>query len=66
MLLLFGGKYKEPARLVLGVVLLVVGLLIQHGVLLVAVGAVLAVWGVFGTAAMFRRRGRGDQDGRAR
>jgi hypothetical protein len=54
MLLLFGGKYKEPARLVLGVLLVVVGLLIQHGVLLVAVGAVLAVWGVFGTAAKRR------------
>jgi hypothetical protein len=59
MLFFFRGKYQEPARLVLGAVLLVAGLLIQHGVLLVAVGAVLAVWGVFGTAAMLRRRGQG-------
>jgi hypothetical protein len=59
MLFFFRGKYQEPARLVLGAVLLVVGLLIQHGVLLVVVGAVLAVWGVFGTAAMLRRRGQG-------
>jgi hypothetical protein len=73
MLFFFRGRYKEPARLVLGILLVVAGLLIHHGVLLVALGAVLGVWGVFGTA-MLRRRGRGpadrpgrgDQDGGAR
>jgi hypothetical protein len=63
MLFFFQGKYKEPARLVLGILLIVAGLLIQHGILLVAVGGVLGVWGVFGTAVMLRRRGRRDQDG---
>lgn len=64
MLFFFQGKYKEPARLVLGILLVVAGLLIQHGILLVAVGAVLGLWGVFGTAAMLRRRGRADEPGR--
>jgi hypothetical protein len=65
MLFFFQGKYKEPARLVLGILLVVAGLLIQHGIILVVAGAVLGLWGVFGTAAMLRRRGRGDQDGGA-
>lgn len=62
MLFFFQGKYKEPARLVLGILLVVAGLLIQHGIILVVAGAVLGLWGVFGTAAMLRRRRRGDQD----
>ena len=65
MLFFFQGKYKEPARLVLGILLVVAGLLIQHGIILVVAGAVLGLWGVFGTVAMLRRRGRGDQDGGA-
>jgi hypothetical protein len=66
MLFLFGGKYKEPARLILGIVLVVIGLLIQHGIVLVAVGGVLAVWGIFGSLAMLRRRSRSRrQDGGA-
>jgi len=65
MLFFFQGKYKEPARLVLGILLVVAGLLIQHGIILVVAGAVLGLWGVFGTVAMLSRRGRGDQDGGA-
>lgn len=64
MLLFFQGKYKEPARLVLGILLVVAGLFIQHGIILVVAGAVLGLWGVFGTAAMLRRRRQADQPGR--
>jgi hypothetical protein len=65
MLFFFQGKYKEPARLVFGILLVVAGLLIQHGIILVVAGAVLGLWGVFGTVAMLRRRRRGDEDGGA-
>ena len=63
MLFLFGGKYRELARLILGIAVVVVGLVIHHGILFVAVGAVLAVWGLFGSVTMFRHRGRASQPG---
>jgi hypothetical protein len=63
MLFLFSGRYREPARLILGIVLVVIGLLIQHGIILVAAGGVLALWGVFGSLAMLRRRRRDRSQG---
>lgn len=66
MLFFFQGKYKEPARLVLGILLVAAGLLIHHGIILVAIGGVLGVWGLFGVLAMLRRRGRGRTDAPSR
>jgi threonine/homoserine/homoserine lactone efflux protein len=43
MLLLFG-KYKDPARAIGGIALLVVGIVV-HLVLLAVAGGVLIVWG---------------------
>ncbi len=57
MLFLFSGKYRNLARSVLGIALVVIGLLIHHGIVLVVVGAILVLWGAFGTLAMLRRRG---------
>jgi hypothetical protein len=57
MLLLLGGPYRAPARIVLGVIALVIGMLI-HQILLILVGAVLIAWGAIGVLVMLRRRGR--------
>ncbi len=64
MLFLFSGKYRDLARSVLGIALVVIGLLIHHGIVLVVIGAVLAVWGAYGTLAMLRRRGSGPAEPR--
>lgn len=58
MLFLLGGRYKEVARIVLGVVILAVGLLMHHGIILVIVGAVLIAWGAAGAIAQLRNRRR--------
>lgn len=54
MLLLFG-KYKEPARAIGGIALLVIGIVI-HTVLLAAAGGVLVVWGAHRLLAAWRSR----------
>jgi hypothetical protein len=56
MLLLFG-RFKEPARLGLGVVLVIIGIVI-HQPILALVGAVLAVWGLYTVIGALRNRGR--------
>ena len=58
MLFVLGGKYKEAARMVLGVVILAIGLLIHHGIILVIVGAVLIAWGGAGLCTVLRNRRR--------
>jgi hypothetical protein len=66
MLLLFG-RFKQPARLGLGVVLVIIGIVI-HQLILALVGAVLVVWGLYAVVGARRNRGRnsgrgGDGDG---
>jgi hypothetical protein len=66
MLLLFG-RYKDPARLGLGIVIVIIGIVI-HQLILALVGAVLVVWGLYAVAGRLRSRGRnagrrGDGDG---
>jgi hypothetical protein len=56
MLLLFG-RYKEPARLGLGIVMLVIGIVIHQPILALA-GGVLAVWGLYTVIGWLRNRGR--------
>jgi hypothetical protein len=56
MLLLFG-RFKEPARLGLGVVIVIVGIVI-HQLILALIGAVLAVWGLYTVIGALRNRGR--------
>jgi hypothetical protein len=56
MLLLFG-RYKDPARLGLGVVIVIIGIVI-HQLIITLVGAVLAVWGGYLVASALRNRGR--------
>jgi hypothetical protein len=67
MLLLFG-RFKGPARLGLGIVILIVGIVV-HQLILALVGAVLAVWGLYATIGWWRDRARNaargdDGDGR--
>ena len=66
MLFVLGGKYKEAARLVLGVVILAIGILIHHGIILVIVGAVLIAWGAAGLCAVLRNRRRAQAASRNR
>jgi membrane protein implicated in regulation of membrane protease activity len=56
MLLLFG-RYKDPARLGLGIVIVIIGIVI-HQLILTLVGAVLAVWGLYAAVGWWRNRGR--------
>jgi hypothetical protein len=56
MLLLFG-RYKDPARLGLGIVIVIIGIVI-HQLIITLVGAVLAVWGGYLVAGSLRNRGR--------
>lgn len=56
MLLLFG-RFKEPARLGLGVVIVITGIVI-HQLILTLVGAVLTLWGLYAVAGGLRNRGR--------
>jgi len=64
MLLLFG-RYKDPARLGLGIVIVIIGIVI-HQLILALVGAALAVWGLYAVVGWWRNRGRntGRGDGR--
>jgi hypothetical protein len=61
MLLLFG-RFKDPARLGLGVVMVVIGIVI-HELLLALIGAVLVVWGLYAVAGRLRGRSHGQRDG---
>jgi uncharacterized membrane protein len=61
MLLAFG-RFKEPARLGLGIVLVIIGIVL-HQPILALVGAVLAVWGLYTVIGWWRNRGRGDGTG---
>jgi len=56
MLLLFG-RYKDPARLGLGIVIVIIGIVI-HQLILTLVGVVLAVWGLYAVVGGLRNRGR--------
>jgi hypothetical protein len=56
MLLLFG-RFKGPARLGLGVVMVIIGIAI-HQPILALVGAVLAVWGLYAAIGWLRNRDR--------
>jgi len=56
MLLLFG-RFKGPARLGLGVVMVIIGIVI-HEPVLALVGAVLAVWGLYAAIGWLRNRDR--------
>jgi hypothetical protein len=56
MLLLFG-RYKDPARLGLGIVIVIIGIVI-HQLIITLVGAVLAVWGGYLVAGSLRNRRR--------
>jgi hypothetical protein len=65
MLFLFRGRYSWAIKAALGIALLVTGLLIHSGALLLALGAVLIVWG--GASGLQDLRSRrqtthGDQD----
>jgi hypothetical protein len=64
MLLLFG-RFKQPARLGLGLVMVIIGIVI-HQLILTLVGAVLAVWGLYAVVDARRNRNRNagrDDDG---
>lgn len=54
MLVLFG-KYKEPARLIAGAALLVIGVVL-HMVLVIVAGGVLLAWGAQRMLAARRSR----------
>jgi hypothetical protein len=56
MLLLFG-RFKDPARLGLGIVLVVIGIVI-HQLILTLVGAAFVVWGLYAVIGGWRNRGR--------
>jgi hypothetical protein len=56
MLLLFG-RFKDPARLGLGIVLVVIGIVI-HQLILTVVGAAFVVWGLYAVIGGWRNRGR--------
>lgn len=56
MLFLFGGRNGPLVRVILGVILLVVGIVVHGGALLVAIGAVLIIWG--GVTALQNERTR--------
>jgi hypothetical protein len=56
MLLLFG-RFKDPARLGLGIVLVVIGIVI-HQLILTLVGAAFVVWGLYAVIGGLRNRGR--------
>jgi hypothetical protein len=56
MLLLFG-RFKQPARLGLGIVLVIIGIVI-HEPILALVGAAFAVWGLYMVVDVLRSRGR--------
>jgi hypothetical protein len=56
MLLLFG-RFKEPARLSLGIVMVIIGIVI-HQPILALVGAVLVVWGLYTVIGWLRNRAR--------
>jgi len=56
MLLAFG-RFKDPARLGLGIVLVVIGIVI-HQLILTLVGAAFVVWGLYAVIGGLRNRGR--------
>jgi len=56
MLLLFG-RFKDPARLGLGLVIVIIGIVI-HQPIFALVGAVLVVWGLYAVIGARRNRGR--------
>ena len=58
MLFLFRGHNGPAARAIIGALLLVVGIAVHNGAILVAIGAVLLVWGGIGalSAQSARRR----------
>jgi hypothetical protein len=56
MLLLFG-RFKDPARLGLGLVIVIIGIVL-HQPIFALVGAVLVVWGLYAVIGARRNRGR--------
>jgi hypothetical protein len=58
MLFLFRGKHGPLVRTLVGTVLLALGLLLQGWLILIAIGAVLLVWGAAGLAGALRLRHR--------
>jgi uncharacterized membrane protein YgcG len=56
MLLLFG-RFKDPARLGLGIVIVIIGIVL-HQPIFALVGAVLVVWGLYAVIGARRNRGR--------
>jgi hypothetical protein len=54
MLFLFRGHNGPAARAIIGALLAIVGIAVHGGAILVAIGAVLLVWG--GTGALSTRR----------
>jgi hypothetical protein len=63
MLFLLGGRFKVPGRVAVGFLLLIAGLVIQHGAVLAAAGAVFMIWGVVSGLSMLRSRRQGRPDG---
>ena len=58
MLFLFRGRYSYVARAIVGAIILGIGFVITRGALLIALGALLLVWGVAGTLISLRVRNR--------
>lgn len=56
MIFLFG-RFKEPARLGIGIAIVIIGLVFSQ-LIITLIGAVLAVWGVYGVVGALRSRGR--------
>ncbi len=56
MLLLFKGPHRFAAQVVIGIALLVIGV-VSHATVVIVLGGVLVVWGLF-TAARGRRSDR--------
>jgi hypothetical protein len=63
MLFLFRGRYSWAIKAALGIALLITGLLTHGGALLIALGAVLIVWGgASGLKDLRARRQKTDGD----
>jgi hypothetical protein len=56
MIFLFG-RFKEPARLGLGIVIVIIGIVINQ-IIITLIGAVLAIWGLYTVIGALRSRGR--------
>jgi hypothetical protein len=66
MLFLFRGRYGAAARAVIGIVFLVLGLIIHHGIVLVVIGAILVLWSAAEGVRVLRTRGSNAHSGNLR